>query len=294
MQQKFAFILFSPDCTVTRLYGDAINWLRSRKIGFLAFSWKRLSPIDTHNLYLRNRSSRAHTDLDDLVDELFSLDYSLACLVNFEKDTFPEEILHSKLMEFKGPSNPHQAKSIHIRRYLGATNKILNFIHTSDDFNATLHEANIFFDLKSTKIFLKDRCENILPPPPCDLGKLRSVSGFSIRLELKKRLIYSLKIPLDSPFNLLLEKEKGLLDSYRDHLSINQELSVLLQKQHELAVITIKQKLLQTALLSLIEASLAKTEGLCSISGLIKILEVTGCQLSQWEHLTIRCEESTV
>ncbi|MFM7907786.1 MAG: nucleoside-diphosphate kinase [Microcystis sp.] len=292
MQQQFSFILFSPDCTVTRLYLDAIDWLRSRKIIFLAFSWKRLSIVDTQNLYRKNRSSRSHTYLDDLVDELFSLDYSLASLVSLE-NSFSDDTIYSELIELKGPSNPQQAKSIHLRRWLGATNKILNFIHTSDDSQATINEASLFFDLNNIKYFPKDN-HNILPAPPSDLRKLRSVSGFAIRLALKERLINSSKVPIYSSFKLLLEQEKYFLNSCRDHLSLSQELSLLLQRQKEIVETTTNHELLRTPLLSLIQASLDKIQGMPLISGLIKILEVAECQLSPWEYLVIRCEESTL
>lgn len=277
------FILFSPECTTTRLYLDALGWLSERRVVFCGFAWRKLSQADVAYLYASNRQNRNYGPLDELVDRLFSLDYSLAARVRIPGISN----VHEYLTRLKGPSDPAMATPRHLRRWLGATNKILNFVHTSDTAAAASEESRLFFE--ECREFPPST--RVVPPEPPSLQRIPPVSGFLLRCKLK-RLATSLPSAVVSDrFRDHVQAEWELLASVRDHLSLASSLKELLRVQLCELEIGPGRGLVSTEVLRLLcVESVAPGTSSISHTHLASLLRQVGIYPSSWEDLILACE----
>lgn len=280
------FIIFSPDCTTTGRYLQAIDWFRQRGVVFRRFAWKRLKPAETAALYATNRQHRKEDPMDLLVDRLFALDHSLGALV-----TIPcAQDVHDRLKQLKGPSDPTEASPTHLRRFLGATNKILNFVHTSDDTLAAESECEVFFKGLGQREILE--VEGASPVPPESLAHTPTVSIFSTLCELKRRIVTRLPAAQTSRFQELLAAEGALLQGNRDHLAVFCELRALNRRQLEEirawnpSGIETVDFLKQLCLRSM-RNQVAETE-----PSITQWMKKIGFEVTPWEDLILACDHA--
>lgn len=172
----FALVLFSPDATTTGLYRRGIDCIEASGLFVLDAVWVRLSQFQVNELYAENRL-KGHSEFDDLVDTLFTLDWCLALKV-CSRATIDGATLHRLLKILKGPSEPAKQAVGQIRKELGAENRLMNFVHTSDSTADSQRE----FALVVSGDFVRatDQCGNIVEPR--DLNHRSSV-----RLEDRQR-----------------------------------------------------------------------------------------------------------
>lgn len=278
------FVLFSPDCTVTGRHREAIDWLYQRGIVFCAFVWKKLSTAEVDFLYQENRRRRGRDSLDELVDRLFTLDQSLAALV----EAPGIQDIHSYLAELKGPSDPAKSTPHHLRRWLGATNKILNFIHTSSTANDAARESRLFFETANRQ---SSSPMAELPAAPGSLSHLPSISGLFVRCKLKRSAVSTSSLDVPSRLRELLELEWHLVNSIRDHLSILPDLRKLLLSQAQ-EIQRIRQEDPLTILLAdLCSRSLGPRPDTSPSQALRLHLQRLGLGLSDWDDLILACDQ---
>ncbi|MFF9350245.1 nucleoside-diphosphate kinase [Streptomyces sp. NPDC014734] len=134
------FVLFSPDAT-----GSGRQWPALRYLGTLGIRVKGVAPLRPTSeqiaaLYGKNRRGRAPEAEDLLVDRLFAAGPSLACwLVSDHLDT---PSLTDTLRALKGPSDPAACHPGHLRHVLGAENRLMNGVHSSDSPEEALAELD--------------------------------------------------------------------------------------------------------------------------------------------------------
>ena len=111
----------------------------------MSWRWFSFTLDKVNGLYKDNRKLKPNKKMEKLVDQLFLSGDSLCCLVTTAKVSDAND-LHKVLAALKGSSNPFLCTPSQIRRLHGATNKILNLIHTSDSPCKTKQESKLFFD----------------------------------------------------------------------------------------------------------------------------------------------------
>ncbi len=290
----FAFVLFSPDCVLSGTTHAALHLMAQRGVRLLAHSWHQLSTQEVATLYASNRSCRPPTILDGLVDDLFGLSPSLCCLAT-SADKLPDEALHRLLLDIKGPSDPFKCRSNQLRRALGATNKVLNLVHTSDTPADSLREGAIFFPQIPPSA-------NPAPYAPAQAltyecpSQRVTLSGFRILHEVKRRVLISSDRRRDSKaLDHSVELERQLIDSQTDQVTLFPQLRSALDQQAR-AVKTIESAVLRALMYKLISISArtatADIGGSSGSASANLMLKSFGVRLSRWESLVIEVEES--
>lgn len=151
--EQFALAIFSPDATTTGLYERGVQCIEGAGLRILDGLWVRLPPSLTNTLYRANRA-KGRTHFDDLVDLLFSLDWSLALRIGPNPaGSMKAETLHQRLKDLKGPSDPSRQQPGQIRKELGAENRLLNYVHTSDSYRDSLREFSVVASGESLRAF---------------------------------------------------------------------------------------------------------------------------------------------
>ena len=285
----------SPDCILTDNVNKVFESLLLHGVEIAFGKWVRLTAADVDLLYSKNRATRGRSTLDGLVDDLFSQDWSLCALAREAKPASPVP-LHDLLRSIKGPSDPFKAESSHLRRALGATNKIQNFIHTSDDQSASEYEAPLLFDKHELQSALSSKIVLTALPhyPGAKLQKfntgLRTIN--SLKMLIARRVIRSDENRLFTA----IKAEAQILESVVDQVAAASLARQFVQLQiSSVASITSKDPKALSCLERLIQISLRDRPIISSrISDQRSIADEIrdiGIGLSPWELLTLRCEE---
>lgn len=281
---RFGFILFSPDATTTGVYCDAIKIIRSQGLLFNAFLWTRLQPWQVNYIYEKNRKTSASGEyIHSLVDKLFSLDYSLACLVqapyNFETQSVP-----AFLRDLKGPSDPRKLQPHHLRSMLGAGNKVLNFVHTSDTLEETQREAALFFPIMLDESNTESvKCAN----PPVDLGIRPSVSVFFTIVSIKSAVINKSPRCL-SRLRKTIEREFALAVKRRKDRTNVEELYAIWNYQKQ---VIDKADDVPEIGRQVFNSLVSLPNCMWDEQHLTTCLTQIGVQLSEWDSLILRCQK---
>src|SRR5687767_9388689 len=171
------FLLLSPDCTATGRHAEALGWLGRRGVTVVKSAWGVLQSASVDVLYASNRASRPACPSDELVNRLFTMGPSLGMLVTGP----PWCDIHSYLARLKGASDPSQGSPAeHLRPFLGATNRVLNFVHSSDGPAAAEIDSQMFFSLAAS---VDSKATGLAPALAAD--PLVTMSGFGVRCRLK-------------------------------------------------------------------------------------------------------------
>lgn len=184
-RDRLAFVLFSPDATTTGLYDEGLRFLRERGFEVESSWWARPVASQIAELYEANRRGGQTAYQDLLVDWLFLYDYSLACIVRSCEGGEPHRSAVARLRELKGPSDPRGCRPSHLRWVLGAENKVMNLVHTSDSSAAAARESALFTSCKVPADVLST---SPLGSPPPDLAERASISALVVLCELKSRI----------------------------------------------------------------------------------------------------------
>jgi nucleoside diphosphate kinase len=293
---RFAFVLLSPDCVLSGNTGNALRFMAERGVRVIAHRWHCLSAAEVARLYASNRKARPSTAMDDCVDALFSLSASLCCLVT-SAEGLQGEALHRLLLDLKGVSDPFKCRPDQLRRVLGATNKILNLVHTSDSAADSLAEGAIFFPEIGEQM---DRggaagAESLWSHcPPQQV----SISGFRTINEVKQRSVALVgRHDGTQALESALELERQLLESQPDQVAIFCQLQQILARQVRDAA-TVSSPHLRALMPRLISLSArtadtrhARLDGAATA---IHMLEDLGVSISAWESLVLKVEERMV
>lgn len=129
---EHAFILFKPDAFVGRAVLPALRHLEAQD--FTAVAWETVF-LDRHVtrwlwLYRFNVASIERVWLHDLIN---SAGPSLLVVLRDERagrDQVPATV---RLTDYKGPSRPEHRRADQLRSILGVTDRLLNYMHTSDE-----------------------------------------------------------------------------------------------------------------------------------------------------------------
>jgi nucleoside diphosphate kinase len=264
------------------VYKLALEAIRLAALETIAFKWIRVESGQVAKLYARNRLSRQRNRFDLLVDELFSFGYSLAALVQPRGGGAMDA--STILRDLKGPADPWQAEPYHLRRRLGATNSILNCLHTSDTTADACTEALIFFPRDEVSCAVESvDC----PPEPADLVTGEALGGPECRRRLKRRLVNSLLPHLESRLYQLLELEQRV--TYGDTIPAS--------VRHSLFLLGKEQTQLISQLFVPRHPAVLLFEWLCEdpksewdSEQLVRALCELTVSPSDWEHLVLRCE----
>jgi nucleoside diphosphate kinase len=291
---QFAFALFSPDCVLSGKTCEALTFMSERGVLVLAHRWHRVSVDEVGKLYASNRSSRQATQFDEIVDELFGLSASLCCLLT-SRQRLTGDALHRFLLDIKGPSDPFNCRPDQLRRALGATNKILNLVHTSDTPADSMREGALFFpEIHS----LADHAQGVAPESvtyECRQQRV-TLSGFRTLNEVKRRVLLSDDNSRGSgPLAHAVELERQLLESQADQVTLFPQLEEILGKQARAAA-TVESADLRALIYDLISVSARTTKPnkgkRAGAGALNRMLEDIGLDISRWESLVIDVEEA--
>ena len=135
------------------------------------------------SLYAGNRCGRAREAADEYVERLFTSGQSLACWL-----TSPEaegSALVETLSVLKGPSDPADCRPGHVRHLLGAENRIMNGIHSSDSYELALNEIDI---LGIGDTWQPTDEAGVVPPPGAALPEL-TLSALAVACRLRAELV---------------------------------------------------------------------------------------------------------
>lgn len=270
--KNIAFIIFSPDATTTGIYKEAIKKISEFDVDFFNCNWVKITKGELRKIYSENYKSSLFDS--NLVETLFSLDYSLVCLV---KSTSVPNLVNF-LRDFKGSSNPLNCDNNKLRNILGAESKILNFIHTSDSIDDVLKEAEIFFSSLKQKDFG-------IPPEPKDLGRIQSISIWDTKTRLREDLVKSFDI-IDSVLEETFRKIRNISVKTKK-TSLDLDLITMLEAEQN-AYILGKH-------LPQFPIHLFKELGNLNLdidSEIIKKIKTFCPDISQWDKLIINCYKS--
>ncbi len=143
---KECFTIFSPDAIQTRKYLTAITWLEEKGFQIKYCFIKQISLDELNQLYPHISSKKSY----NLVKNLFLSNLSLIVIFEFTQSlTYSHNDYCEYLVELKGKSDPFINDSYCLRNFLNAENKILNFLHTSDNIQEMIREKSIFFNKKN-------------------------------------------------------------------------------------------------------------------------------------------------
>ncbi len=276
------FVLFSPDATVTGVYRDAVDFLSKSGFAFVGYRWTRVRKEELDVIYRRNRLHDNPSGQHSLVDRLFDLDFSLAACVLYQGDDLSLDASYL-LKCAKGPSNPSAAKPEHMRSILGAGNKILNFVHTSDSSNEALIEASLFFPICS---FWASSPSVHLPSQPSELQQRASINIFPTLLSIKSRLLEGHPNACRT-LKGLLKCEQEIVTEGRLNPSRRERIFAIWRKQRDVVntsnelPLDIKQMFFRLV---------AEWPSEWCYPSLMSDLEAMGIAIESWEKLIIDCQ----
>lgn len=139
---KECFTIFSPDAIQTRKYQVALKWLEEKGFQIKYCFLKKINSEELNQLYPHISSKDSYS----LVKNLFLSNSSLIVIFEFTKTyTCSHNDYCEYLVELKGKSDPFVNSPHCLRSFLNAENKILNFLHTSDNIHEMKREKSIFF-----------------------------------------------------------------------------------------------------------------------------------------------------
>lgn len=127
---------------MTGIYKEGIKQIQKNNLIFVDFKWTRTNDGIIDKLYGKSKNSKNHNH--SLVLSLFNQGYSLACVV-LATSKFKQLPVTQFLKNLKGPTDPAHHNNTHLRKILGAENRVINYIHTSDTPKAALNELKLFF-----------------------------------------------------------------------------------------------------------------------------------------------------
>lgn len=269
---NFAFVIFSPDSIVTGVYREAIKLISAYDIDFFYCKWLKIKKEQVEMIYAENY--KISTFNNYLVEDLFSLDYSLVCILRSDSNINIIEFLK----DYKGPSNPLISEDDKLRNILGAENKILNFIHTSDSRDDALREAKIFFPLLKMH-------ERGVPPEPKDIIKRRSISIWYVKAELRLKLLKAFDFnneELEESFEKVMyiaQKKK------KTHTDINQIIYLETEQNSYIEKKKYDKKFPYGLFKELGNLQISRVD----FESIDKELNAVGVEVSKWDKLIINC-----
>ena len=278
-----SFVLFSPDATVTGLYKEALRSLRAAGFVPKAAKWVQLAPGDTDRLYAGNRSSRARTWGDRLVDRLFALDLSLA--VVFGHVTLPAREACDALVSLKGPSAPGNVRPGQLRWDLGASNRIMNLLHTSDDPRTSRDEAALFLDREEILHGSGIDEDGQIAGVAMRTDEHGSLFGPLRLLSLKERVVRRCR-ELPRALVSLLAEERQHFEACRPTVFLPSIDSVLARQRAALVAEGRAARRADAVFLHL--GNLPSSEE--GAKRLVENVRALGVNVSEWDALTLECE----
>ncbi len=245
----------------------------------VAWQWHRLNPTDVAKLYATNRAARARTAFDGLVEMMFASAESLCGWLS-GSDRSDDISLFQMLNTLKGPSDPCRCLRGQIRRKLGATNKVMNLVHTSDNCMQSVREClALFGSLELAES--SHACGRQLLESVRQRSAGLPISALEVTLLLKEQLALRIATPMPDLENLLMQERKLLADE-SDRVSAGRSV----EANHER----------QIQALSTQHGFVTLFEELCAVglqkrrhSGLVDQLRGTGIGLDAWQKLVLEC-----
>lgn len=272
-----AFFILSPDSILSGRAVPALDRLSSCGLRVVGYRWHRLSPCDVNSLYAKNRVARSRSPFDDLVEQLFAQAESLCGWLALDEraiDFSPFDVLQ----RLKGPSDPCKCTAEQLRRILGATNKVMNLIHTSDDGAESVRECEALFG--SARLGMN--------PPESDLmdsvqrrAKGSPISAIEVAFSMKGRLAQHLRISVPG-LDTLIAEENCLLNNQPDRVSAAPHLADLHARQ-----IRTLDELPETA--ALFEELSAVGLQRKSSGSLLEHWHRAGFTVEAWQALLLQC-----
>lgn len=285
-------VVFSPDSTRTRRYRLALDALASLGVVPVTYRWVRPRAAQVEEMYAANRAAAGAADhgrIDEhrrarlrerLVDDLFTSDWSLACLL--QSPALRGCALGELLSVLKGPADPAQLRPGHLRWLLGAENLVMNGVHVADSEEHAVREAAVLgLDPNS-------------PPPeggpeesePTDLGWDRSASALHVGFRLRRQLLGRTVGERSPRLLALLQAEDDLAASPHKPSGVLSRLGEIHQEQHaELSGLNLS---LETE--ALVAAVAVACTGTFDLAPLEAVLTSAELSVSAWDRLVLACQ----
>ncbi|WP_405710604.1 MULTISPECIES: nucleoside-diphosphate kinase [unclassified Streptomyces] len=278
-ERNSGFVLFSPDATGSGRQWPALRYLDTLGIRIKGVALPRPTSEQIAALYGKNRRDRAPEAEDLLVDRLFAAGPSLACwLVSDHLDT---PSLTDTLRALKGPSDPAACHPGHLRHVLGAENRLMNGVHSSD----SLEEALAELDALGVTEF------EAFPGPGDEAAGTRPASALAVACHVRRRILdAALDVPVPEAHSLQNQAEE-LAGRRIKPAGVLTSLSALWDRQHAAVEATGVGN--RRAVID----CLAQVTEACSVRFDADILTAAaapyGVTPSGWEDLVLRCQATT-
>ncbi|WP_329563515.1 nucleoside-diphosphate kinase [Streptomyces uncialis] len=155
------FVMVSPDCIVRRLVRDVLR--RFAEIGLEPVGW-RLATVTPDRI---DRMSELQQLTADKVyryralDALFRLGPALMIVLADQLGRSADDF-YAQAKDLKGDAEPSHARPGTIRHDLGATNKVLNLVHTSDSPQAAAAECPVLSGGTDPTLYCSSDVEPVL------------------------------------------------------------------------------------------------------------------------------------
>ncbi|OHX40710.1 MULTISPECIES: nucleoside-diphosphate kinase [Cytobacillus] len=140
---KFALVMIKPESFVYNKYFIALQEIQRHGFKPVYFIQKKLTRVECLELWRYQWS--AASLLRTLISEKL-MSYSESLIIIYEAPNNIEEFASTYLSKLKGPANESLRKEYHLRSILKPKNRMLNYIHISDEPIDVVREIGVLFE----------------------------------------------------------------------------------------------------------------------------------------------------
>ncbi|WP_228182856.1 nucleoside-diphosphate kinase [Streptomyces anulatus] len=279
-ERNSGFLLFSPDAVGSGHQRFALLHLASLGIRAKGVAVVRPTPEQIAALYGKNRRGRPPEAEDLLVDRLFAAGPSLAYWLVF--DGRPETpSMTDTLRVLKGPSDPAGCLPGHLRHILGAENRLMNGVHSSD----SPEEASAELDALGVTEF------GAVPAATDGAARNRPSSALSVACLVRRRVLDAVHVTAVPEVDALQVRAQELAALRTKSAVTLRALDELWERQHALV------ERARPRDWRAVTDCLAEVAEVCSKrfdpDALGAAVAPFGVRPTDWEDLVLRCQAAT-
>jgi nucleoside diphosphate kinase len=309
LERNVVLVSFDPWAVHSRKHLLMLQRMLAEGFRVLAFDHSRLTEADIEQVYRKNHPIGERTAWH-LPRHVYSLGITCTVLL-FHQDAGIPAV--ARMKELKGNSSPLVQQPGQLRYDFRAPNKSLSLVHSSDDWESTLHEGFVFFSPAQLHACFNDigtprfdRCERTLLHSSSHEGMeiVREQAATGLLFRLRVRLVEQLAGACDPTIaRTLLERWHHMLEE--DVLALD----VKTEHARYIALVAGEQRHMEALLQSLstrkvdVPRRYVRYRGLATAAGLLwvlsrpadypyveveRLLAGSPVALDKWEDLLLR------
>jgi nucleoside diphosphate kinase len=189
MKKNISFILISPDAVEQDLIFPILKELEKYNIHPLRLKYLDVKLPLLEKLY--GHQVNKMTPNWWLVEKLFTLGRSAVVLLKSECAS--EIDLSHFITQLKGSSDPSNCSNSSLRGQFNAENRVVNLIHTPDDFNKCLTEISNFFSINELNLEVHGENKTAFLKPELlreQVGSYKLLDFYFTLSRLKRRILF--------------------------------------------------------------------------------------------------------